>query len=94
MKICKESGKLAGQYCPESDIQTQVRIVDALQGSADYAYSVSKSILNETCDVHDENFKPKDDSGEDEEEENPDDEQLDGEEEDETIVDEPEETIE
>lgn len=94
VKICKESGKLAGQYCPESDIQTQVRIVDALQGSADYEYSVSKSILNETCDVHDENFKPKDDSSEDEEEENPDDEQLDGEEEDETIVDEPEETIE
>ncbi|MCD7709451.1 MAG: transglycosylase domain-containing protein [Clostridiales bacterium] len=51
--ICTESGQVAGPYCPEECLQTQVYITSAEEGSGDYAYTLSDDFLSTTCTVHD-----------------------------------------
>ena len=74
LRICKESGEVAGPYCPEEQVETRTFIVGAQPGSGDAEYSVSEEFINKTCSIHDENYKP-------EEEKEPDDDVKEGEEE-------------
>jgi penicillin-binding protein 1A len=48
--VCKESGKLAGEYCPE--IVTRACIVGAESGSADSSYAAPST----KCTIHDEEY--------------------------------------
>lgn len=59
LEICKESGEVAGEYCPKDQVEKRVYIVGAVQGSADYAYSVDEKFLDKVCSIHDENYKPE-----------------------------------
>ena len=81
LSICKESGEIAGEYCPEDQVQKKIFIVDAQQGSADYKYCVSKKLQDSLCSIHDENYVPPEsgDDGEPDDEEDPDDGQAPGE---------------
>lgn len=71
LTICKESGKLAGEYCPKDQVVKKVFIVGVSPGSADYSYFASNSLKKSTCPIHDENYVPEEpeDPGD---EENPD----------------------
>ena len=60
LTICKESGALAGEYCPKDQVEKRVFIVGAEHGSADYAYCASKEQREKTCTIHDENYVPED----------------------------------
>ncbi|MCI7322456.1 MAG: PBP1A family penicillin-binding protein [Lachnospiraceae bacterium] len=86
LSICKESGEIAGEYCPEDQVQKKIFIVDAQQGSADYKYCASKKLQDSLCSIHDENYVPPEsgddgepDDGEPDDEEDPDDGQDPGE---------------
>lgn len=59
LKICKESGEIAGKYCPKDQVETKVFIVGAAAGTADSSYSVSEEFLEKVCSVHDENYEPE-----------------------------------
>lgn len=54
LTICKESGKLAGEFCPEDQVEKKAYIVGAEQGSGDYGYCATKELLESTCDLHTE----------------------------------------
>lgn len=60
LTICKESGALAGEYCPKDQVEKRVFIVGAEHGSADYAYCASKEQREKNCTIHDENYAPED----------------------------------
>jgi hypothetical protein len=55
--VCKNSGMLAGAYCPE--IVTRACIVGAESGSADATYSAPSSM----CTLHDENYRAEEEEG-------------------------------
>lgn len=53
VKVCEESGMLAGPYCPEDLVKEKVVIVsDSSEGSG---------VTNKPCDIHDENWVPEED---------------------------------
>jgi len=61
VKVCKESGKLANEYCPEEDVEEVVRLrrVDTLDSWYDYEHNGDNSdsdryVPKETCDKHSE----------------------------------------
>ena len=58
VKICEESGMLAGPYCPKELVKEKAVILkDNDNGTG---------VENQTCDIHDENWKPEDENeGED-----------------------------
>ncbi len=49
--ICKESGAIAGNYCPDDEIETKVYLRTATQGTVDRQY-VFDDTLEEKCSVH------------------------------------------
>lgn len=54
-KICKISGKLANEYCPESSTEEKVyriRIKGDEGNTADTPYEIPSSLLNSTCILH------------------------------------------
>jgi penicillin-binding protein 1A len=57
VKICEESGEVAGLYCPEDKVVTRAYIVGAESGSGDAKYGISSSDLKTTCSIHDENYR-------------------------------------
>ena len=60
LSICKESGEIAGPYCPEEDIETKVFVLGADPGSPEYAYCATEEFMNKVCSIHDENYVPDD----------------------------------
>lgn len=60
LSICKESGEIAGPYCPEEDIETKVFILGAEPGSPEYPYCATEEFMNKVCSIHDENYVPDD----------------------------------
>ena len=76
VKICEESGMIAGPYCPEELVKEKAVI---LKDNDD-----GTGIENQTCNIHDENWKPEDEEeGADEGEDEPD---TDGNEDDEDLT--------
>ena len=83
LSICKESGALAGEYCPKDQVTKKVCSEGVSPGSADYSYSASASVKGK-CTIHDENYVPeKSESEKSDEGEDPDDEEDEEDEEDE-----------
>lgn len=65
VKICEESGMIAGPYCPEELVKEKAVI---LKDNDD-----GTGVENQTCNIHDENWKPEDEEeGADEGEDDPD----------------------
>lgn len=65
VKICEESGMIAGPYCPEELVKEKAVI---LKDNDD-----GTGVENQTCNIHDENWKPEDEKeGADEGEDDPD----------------------
>lgn len=65
VKICEESGMIAGSYCPEELVKEKAVI---LKDNDD-----GTGVENQTCNIHDENWKPEDEEeGADEGEDDPD----------------------
>lgn len=62
LSICKESGEIAGPYCPEEDIETKVFILGANPGSPEYAYCATEEFMNKVCSIHDANYVPDDEN--------------------------------
>ncbi len=60
LSICKESGEIAGPYCPEEDIETKVFVLGAEPGSPEYQYCATEDFMNKVCSIHDENYVPDD----------------------------------
>lgn len=58
LSICKESGEIAGPYCPEEDVETKVFILGADPGSPEYEYCATEEFMNKVCSIHDENYVP------------------------------------
>lgn len=76
VKICEESGMIAGPYCPEELVKEKAVI---LKDNDD-----GTGVENQTCNIHDENWKPEDEEeGADEGEDDPD---TDGNEDDEDLT--------
>ena len=76
VKICEESGMIAGPYCPEELVKEKAVI---LKDNDD-----GTGVENQTCNIHDENWKPEDEEeGADEGEDEPD---TDGNEDDEDLT--------
>ena len=63
VKICEESGMIAGPYCPEELVKEKAVI---LKDNDD-----GTGVENQTCNIHDENWKPEEE-GADEGEDDPD----------------------
>lgn len=65
VKICEESGMIAGPYCPEELVKEKAVI---LKDNDD-----GTGVENQTCNIHDENWKPEEEEeGADEGEDDPD----------------------
>ncbi len=50
--ICTASGELAGEYCPEDQLQSTVYITGGSAGTEDSAYLLSANRSTATCSVH------------------------------------------
>lgn len=59
LAICKESGEIAGAYCPEDQVVNRTFIVGASPGSGDYQYCATEEFMNKVCSIHDENYVPE-----------------------------------
>ena len=74
VSVCAASGELAGDFCPEEEIEQRVYITPVEPGSGDEAYSTTEEFLNTFCSVHDESDTEDEDpweNWEDDEQENP-----------------------
>jgi penicillin-binding protein 1A len=58
LQICKESGKIATEYCPKDQVVTKTYIIGAESGSGDYKYCATEEFLNSVCPIHDSNYEP------------------------------------
>lgn len=72
LSICKESGEIAGPYCPAEDVETKVFILGAEPGSPEYEYCATEEFMNKICSIHDENYVPDEPDNEPEEDDNTD----------------------
>lgn len=66
LKICKESGEIAGEYCPEDQVVTKTYIIGAEPGSGDYEYCATEEFLNKVCSIHDEHYVPEEEEPDEE----------------------------
>ena len=58
LSVCKESGEIAGPYCPAEHVETKVFILGADPGSPEYQYCATEEFMNKVCSVHDANYVP------------------------------------
>ena len=58
LSVCKESGEIAGPYCPAEHVETKVFILGADPGSPEYQYCANEEFMNKVCSVHDANYVP------------------------------------
>lgn len=66
LTICKDSGMVAGPYCPEESRKEQVFITSANEGSADYKYCTASLSPESVCTRHSGNAgEANDPQGED-----------------------------
>lgn len=52
VRICKASGKKAGEYCPDEEITTKIYLKQGSDGTADESYVLPERLKNSVCDQH------------------------------------------
>ncbi|BCN30038.1 transglycosylase domain-containing protein [Anaeromicropila herbilytica] len=64
LSICKESGKIANEYCPKSSVSDKVYLIKEKESghTADTPYILPENLQDSTCNVH--NSKNRGSSGE------------------------------